>query len=91
VRELGNAGPAGLGVHQPGRHARHDDAFHVHVPGDDGASVLRPRIVLARGVVVGAGAVVTRDVDVEGVVVSGVPARLMDAKASRSGVPKLSH
>ena len=53
------------------------------------ASVLRPRITLARGVVVGAGAVVTRNVDQEGVVVSGVPARLMDTKASHSGVPKL--
>ena len=53
------------------------------------ASVLRPRITLARGVVVGAGAVVTRNVDLEGVVVSGVPARLMDTKASHSGVPKL--
>jgi len=53
------------------------------------ASVLRPRIALARGVIVGAGAVVTRNVDLEGVVVSGVPARLMDAKASHSGVPKL--
>jgi UDP-3-O-[3-hydroxymyristoyl] glucosamine N-acyltransferase len=53
------------------------------------ASVLRPRITLARGVVVGAGAVVTRDVAQEGVVVSGVPARAMDSKASHSGVPKL--
>ena len=53
------------------------------------ASVLRPRITLARGVVVGAGAVVTRDVDQESVVVSGVPARLMDTKASHAGVPKL--
>jgi UDP-3-O-[3-hydroxymyristoyl] glucosamine N-acyltransferase len=53
------------------------------------ASVLRPRIVLARGVVVGAGAVVTRNVDLEDVVVSGVPARLMDTKPSHSGVPKL--
>lgn len=53
------------------------------------ASVLRPRIALARGVVVGAGAVVTRNVDLEGVVVSGVPARVMDTKPSHSGVPKL--
>jgi UDP-3-O-[3-hydroxymyristoyl] glucosamine N-acyltransferase len=54
------------------------------------ASVLRPRITLARGVVVGAGAVVTRDVEEEGVVVSGVPARAMDTKARHSGVPRLS-
>jgi UDP-3-O-[3-hydroxymyristoyl] glucosamine N-acyltransferase len=53
------------------------------------ASVLRPRIELARGVVVGAGAVVTRNVVQEGAVVSGVPARPMDTKASHSGVPKL--
>jgi UDP-3-O-[3-hydroxymyristoyl] glucosamine N-acyltransferase len=53
------------------------------------ASVLRPRISLARGVVVGAGAVVTRNVDQEDVVVSGVPARIMDTKASHVGVPKL--
>ena len=54
------------------------------------ASVLRPRVVLARGVVVGAGAVVTRNVEQEGVVVSGVPARVMEAKPSHSGVPRLS-
>lgn len=52
------------------------------------ASVLRPRVTLARGVVVGAGAVVTRDVDQEGAVVSGVPARAMDTRAHHSGVPR---
>lgn len=51
------------------------------------ACVLRPRVSLARGVTVGAGAVVTRDVDEEGVVVSGVPARPMDRKSRHSGVP----
>jgi UDP-3-O-[3-hydroxymyristoyl] glucosamine N-acyltransferase len=52
------------------------------------ASVLRPRVRLARGVTVGAGAVVTKDVEEEGVVVSGVPARAMDRKAQHAGVPK---
>lgn len=54
------------------------------------ASVLRPRIRLARGVTVGAGAVVTRDVDEESVVVSGVPARRMDGKDHHAGVPRSS-
>ncbi|WP_294636669.1 DapH/DapD/GlmU-related protein [uncultured Aquabacterium sp.] len=54
------------------------------------ASVLRPRISLARGVVVGAGAVVTRNVNEEFVVVSGVPARRMDIKEHHAGVPRLS-
>jgi UDP-3-O-[3-hydroxymyristoyl] glucosamine N-acyltransferase len=54
------------------------------------ASVLRPRIRLARGVTVGAGAVVTRDVDEEAVVVSGVPARRMDSKDHHAGVPRPS-
>jgi UDP-3-O-[3-hydroxymyristoyl] glucosamine N-acyltransferase len=52
------------------------------------ASVLRPRIRLARGVTVGAGAVVTRDVEEESVVVSGVPARKMDGKDHHAGVPR---
>lgn len=52
------------------------------------ASVLRPRIRLARGVTVGAGAVVTRDVLEEAVVVSGVPARKMDGKDHHAGVPR---
>ena len=55
------------------------------------ASVLRPRVSIARGVVVGAGAVVTRDVEQEDLVVSGVPARAMPSKASHSGVPRLAH
>jgi UDP-3-O-[3-hydroxymyristoyl] glucosamine N-acyltransferase len=55
------------------------------------ASVLRPRVSIARGVVVGAGAVVTRDVDQEDLVVSGVPARAMPSKAAHSGVPRLPH
>jgi UDP-3-O-[3-hydroxymyristoyl] glucosamine N-acyltransferase len=54
------------------------------------ASVLRPRVQLARGVTVGAGAVVTKDVSEEGVVVSGVPARKMDSKDRYSGVPKFA-
>lgn len=52
------------------------------------ASVLRPRVQLARGVTVGAGAVVTKDVGEEGVVVSGVPARKMDGKSRHAGIPK---
>lgn len=52
------------------------------------ASVLRPRIRLASGVTVGAGAVVTRHVDEEDVVVSGVPARKMQAKDHHAGVPR---
>jgi UDP-3-O-[3-hydroxymyristoyl] glucosamine N-acyltransferase len=52
------------------------------------ACVLRPRVRLAAGVTVGAGAVVTRDIDDEGVVVSGVPARVMDSKDRHAGVPR---
>jgi UDP-3-O-[3-hydroxymyristoyl] glucosamine N-acyltransferase len=52
------------------------------------ACVLRPRISLAHGVTVGAGAVVTRDVDETGVVVSGVPARTMPSKDRHAGVPR---
>jgi UDP-3-O-[3-hydroxymyristoyl] glucosamine N-acyltransferase len=52
------------------------------------ACTLRPRVRLAPGVTVGAGAVVTHDVDGEGVVVSGVPARPMDRKNRHAGVPK---
>lgn len=52
------------------------------------ACVLRPRVKLARGVTVGAGAVVTKDVDDEGVVVSGVPARPMARKEQYAGVPR---
>jgi len=52
------------------------------------ASVLRPRVRLARGVVVGAGAVVTRDIDQEDLVVSGVPARAMESKVNHAGVPR---
>jgi serine acetyltransferase len=47
-------------------------------------------VQLARGVTVGAGAVVTKDVSEEGVVVSGVPARKMDSKDRYSGVPKFA-
>jgi UDP-3-O-[3-hydroxymyristoyl] glucosamine N-acyltransferase len=54
------------------------------------ASVLRPRVRLARGVTVGAGAVVTKDIDEEGVVVSGVPARKMVPKDRHSGVPRFA-
>jgi UDP-3-O-[3-hydroxymyristoyl] glucosamine N-acyltransferase len=52
------------------------------------ACVLRPRVSLARGVTVGAGAVVTKDFDEEGVVVSGVPARPMRRKDHHAGVPR---
>lgn len=54
------------------------------------ASVLRPRVRLARGVTVGAGAVVTKDISEEAVVVSGVPARKMAHKDRHSGVPKFA-
>jgi UDP-3-O-[3-hydroxymyristoyl] glucosamine N-acyltransferase len=52
------------------------------------ACVLRPRVSLARGVTVGAGAVVTKDIEEEGVVVSGVPARPMNRKEQYAGVPR---
>lgn len=52
------------------------------------ACVLRPRVRLAPGVTVGAGAVVTRDIDQEDIVVSGVPARAMDGKERHAGVPR---
>lgn len=54
------------------------------------ACVLRPRVRLARGVTVGAGAVVTKDIGEEGVVVSGVPARKMVRKDRHSGVPQFA-
>jgi UDP-3-O-[3-hydroxymyristoyl] glucosamine N-acyltransferase len=52
------------------------------------ACVLRPRIRLAAGVTVGAGAVVTRNFDESGSVVSGVPAKKMADKDQYSGVPR---
>lgn len=54
-----------------------------------GATV-RPRTAIADGVVVGAGAVVVKDIETPGVVVGGVPAREMAAAGGKlSGVPAL--
>lgn len=52
-------------------------------------SVVRPRVSLAAGVVVGAGAVVTRDYLEEDVTLAGVPAKILHStNKNLSGVPR---
>jgi UDP-3-O-[3-hydroxymyristoyl] glucosamine N-acyltransferase len=86
--KIGHGSVVGAGVHM---------ANNVSIAGNcrvgdraflSAACVLRPRVRLARGVTVGAGAVVTKDFDEEGVVVSGVPARPMRPKDQHAGVPR---
>jgi len=52
------------------------------------ACVLRPKVRIAEDVVVGAGAVVTSDIDEPYAVVAGVPAKKIASKERHAGVPK---
>ena len=51
--------------------------------------VVRPQVLLGEDVIVGAGAVVTKDFDESGIVLTGVPARILKRKGDSglSGVP----
>lgn len=52
------------------------------------ACVLRPGIRIAKNVVVGAGAVVTKNIDEPNAIVAGVPAIKIEKKLKHSGIPQ---